>query len=66
MKTYKYLYSKMLDEDIIRAAWKKLRKGKTKRIEVQQIEADFENEVKNIYEETWKEEDEAKTYISSV
>lgn len=50
MKTYKYLYSKMLDEDIIRAAWKKLRKGKTKRIEVQQIEADFENEVKNIQE----------------
>ena len=46
MKTYKYLYSKMLDEDIIRAAWKKLRKGKTKMIEVQQIEADFENEVK--------------------
>lgn len=50
MKTYKYLYKKMLDEEIIRSAWKKLRKGKTKRIEVQQIDTDLDNEVKKMQE----------------
>lgn len=45
MKEYKYLYRKMLDENIIRKAYKKLRKGKTKRIEIQRIDADLDNEV---------------------
>ena len=30
VKQYKYLYRRMLDENIIRKAYKKLRKGKTK------------------------------------
>ena len=30
-KEYKYLYQQMLKEEIIRKAYKKLRKGKTKR-----------------------------------
>lgn len=34
VKQYKYLYRKMLDENIIRKAYKKLRKGKTKRKEI--------------------------------
>ena len=34
-KEYKYLYQQMLKDDIIRKAYKKLRKGKTKRKEVQ-------------------------------
>ncbi len=45
VKQYKYLYRKMLDENIIRKAYKKLRKGKTKRKEIQQIDADLDNEV---------------------
>lgn len=44
-KQYKYLYQKMLDEANIRKAYKKLRKGKTKRIEIQKIDADLDNEV---------------------
>lgn len=44
-KQYKYLYRRMLDENIIRKAYKKLRKGKTKRKEIQQIDADLDNEV---------------------
>lgn len=44
-KQYKYLYRRMLDEDVIRKAHKKLRKGKTMRKEIQAIEADFDNEV---------------------
>ena len=44
-KQYKYLYRRMLDEDVIRKAYKKLRKGKTKRKEIIAIEADFDNEV---------------------
>ncbi len=35
----------MLDENIIRKAYKKLRKGKTKRAEIQKIDADLDNEV---------------------
>lgn len=50
MKTFKYLYSQMLDENIIRKAWKKLRKGKTKRTEVQQIDDDFDNAVARMRE----------------
>lgn len=45
VKQYKYLYRRMLDENIIRKAYKKLRKGKTKRKEIQQIDADLDNEV---------------------
>lgn len=46
MKEYKYLYSRMLDEAVIRKAYKKLRKGKTKRKEIQQIDANLDAEVK--------------------
>ena len=46
MKEYKYLYSRMLDEEVIRKAYKKLRKGKTKRKEIQQIDANLDAEVK--------------------
>lgn len=44
-KTYKYLYRKMLDKNVIRQAFYKMRKGKRKRATVQKIEADFENYV---------------------
>ena len=46
-KQYKYLYRRMLDEDVIRKAYKKLRKGKTKRAEIKAIDADLDNEVKS-------------------
>lgn len=46
MKEYKYLYSRMLDEEVIRKAYEKLRKGKTKRKEIQQIDANLDAEVK--------------------
>lgn len=45
MKEYKYLYQKMLDEDNIRKAYKKLRKGKTKRKEIVAIDANLDIEV---------------------
>ena len=45
MKEYKYLYQKMLDENIIRKAYKKLRKGKTKRKEIIAIDANLDIEV---------------------
>ena len=45
MKEYKYLYQKMLDENIIRKAYKKLRKGKTKRKEIIAIDANIDIEV---------------------
>lgn len=45
-KQYKYLYRRMLDEDVIRKAYKKLRKGKTKRAEIQKIDANLDAEVK--------------------
>ena len=45
MKQYKYLYSKMLNEKIIRKAYKNLRKGKTKRVEIQKIDANLDSEV---------------------
>jgi len=50
MKEYKYLYQRMLDEDIIRKAYKKLRKGKTKRREIQQIDANLDAEVAKMRE----------------
>lgn len=45
MKEYKYLYQKMLDEDNIRKAYKKLRKGKTKRKEIIAIDKNLDEEV---------------------
>lgn len=45
MKEYKYLYRQMLDEKVIRKAYKKLRKGKTKRKEIIAIDANLDNEV---------------------
>lgn len=47
-KEYKYLYQKMLDEDLIRKAYKKLRKGKTKRKEIQYIDAHLDDEVRKM------------------
>ena len=41
VKQYKYLYRRMLDENIIRKAYKKLRKGKTKRIEIRKPGGDI-------------------------
>ena len=46
VKQYKYLYRRMLDEDVIRKAYKKLRKGKTKRVEIKKIDANLDAEVK--------------------
>lgn len=40
-KQYKYLYRRMLDESVIRKAYKKLRKGKTKRKEIKIIDANL-------------------------
>lgn len=45
MKTYKYLYQKMLDENVIRQAYKKVRKGKTKRAEIKYIDDHLDEEV---------------------
>jgi len=45
LKKYKYLYQRMLDENIIRKAFKKLRKGKTKRKEIIAINANLDIEV---------------------
>lgn len=50
MKEYKYLYRKMLDRNVIRAAYKKLRKGKTKRNEIKYIDAHLEQEVEKMRE----------------
>ena len=47
---YKYLWKKMLDRDIIRKAYKKLRKGKTRRKEIQIIDANLDEEVEAIRE----------------
>lgn len=48
MKEYKYLYQKMLDEQVIRKAYKKLRKGKTKRKEIIYIDAHLDDEVRKM------------------
>lgn len=45
MKEYKYLYAKMLDESNIRKAYKRLRKGKTKRKEIKYIDEHLDTEV---------------------
>lgn len=44
-KQYKYLHRRMLDENVIRKAYKKLRKGKTKRKEIKIIDANLDAEV---------------------
>ena len=43
-KRYKYLWSKMQRKDIIRKAWKRLRKGKTGRKEVKAIDENLDEE----------------------
>lgn len=50
MKEYKYLYRQMLDENIIRKAYKKLRKGKTKRKEIQYIDGHLDEEVRKMHD----------------
>lgn len=47
-KEYKYLYQQMLKEENIRKAYKKLRKGKTKRIEIIYIDAHLDDEVRKM------------------
>lgn len=49
-KEYKYLYQQMLSEDLIRRAYKKLRKGKTRRKEIQFIDAHLDEEVQAMKE----------------
>ncbi len=49
-KEYKYLYQRMLSEDLIRKAYRKLRKGKTRRKEIQYIDAHLDEEVQKMRE----------------
>lgn len=49
-KEYKYLYQQMLKEEVIRKAYKKLRKGKTKRKEIQYIDAHLDEEVQKMHD----------------
>lgn len=49
-KEYKYLYQQMLKEETIRIAYKKLRKGKTKRTEIQYIDAHLDDEVQKMHD----------------
>jgi len=48
MKEYKYLYQQMLKEETIIKAYKLLRKGKTKRREIQYIDSNFAEEVEKM------------------
>lgn len=48
MKTYKYLYQQMLDENNIRIAYKNLRKGKTRRTEIKYIDAKLDEEIRRM------------------
>lgn len=50
---YKYLYRKCLEDETIRKAWKKLRKGKTKRKDVQWIEAHMNESVEKMKTMLW-------------
>jgi len=50
MKQYKYLYQKMLNRDLIREAYYRLRKGKTKRVEIKLIDANLEEEIECMYQ----------------
>ena len=47
-KQYKYLWSKMQQTDVIIQAWKNLRKGKTKRVEVKAIDKNLDAEVERM------------------
>lgn len=47
-KEYKYLYQQMLKEETIRKAYKKLRKGKTKRKEIIYIDGHLDEEVQKM------------------
>lgn len=49
-KEYKYLYQQMLKDDVIRKAYKKLRKGKTKRKEIQYIDEHLDDEVRKMHD----------------
>ena len=49
-KEYKYLYQQMLKDEIIRKAYKKLRKGKTKRKEIIFIDEHLDEEIQKIYD----------------
>lgn len=44
-KQYKYLWKRMLDKSLILRAYKKLRKGKTKRAEIKEIDANLDEEI---------------------
>lgn len=44
MKHYKYLFAKMLDLKLIKKAYKKLRRGKTKRTDIQYIDAHLDRQ----------------------
>ncbi|MBE6003723.1 MAG: RNA-directed DNA polymerase [Lachnospiraceae bacterium] len=48
VKQYKYLYQRMLDKSVIEKAYRKLRKGKTKRKEIQDIDRHFDEEVEKM------------------
>lgn len=48
MKQYKYLYNKCTSREVIDRAYKKLRVGKTKRKEIQRIDAHYEEEATKI------------------
>ncbi len=48
VKKYKYLYRRMLDMEVIKKAYKKLRKGKTQRKEIQFIDAHLDEEVEKM------------------
>lgn len=48
VKQYKYLYQRMLEPDIIRKAYKRLRKGKTKRQEIKYIDAHLDEETEKM------------------
>ena len=48
VKQYKYLYQRMLDKSVIEKAYRKLRKGKTKRKEIQDIDNHFDDEVEKM------------------
>ena len=49
-KEYKYLYQQMLKDEIIRKAYKKLRKGKTKRKEIIFIDGHMDEEVQKMHD----------------
>lgn len=69
LRKYKYLWAKCHDRDVIIAAWKKLRKGKTKRREVIEIENNFEHYVELMIEtmkETRPGGDPAKQFTPTI